>query len=72
MQHAALAPQNKNKKGRKKAPRKKRRAQDISSNGRRITPYPNWLTTYGDMSGSAIGRSRERQRRVRLPLVGIA
>ena len=33
--------------------RKKRRAQDISSNGRRITPYPNWLTTYGDMSDNA-------------------
>ena len=57
----------------KKSPsRCKRRAQDISSNGKGITPYPNWLKAYVSMSGSAIGRSRERQRRVRLPPQGIA
>ena len=49
-----LSPQIKNLRGpHKKAPRKKRRAQDISSNGKRITPYPNWLKAYVSMSDSA-------------------
>ena len=46
--------------------------QDILSNGRRTTPYPNWLKAYVSMSGSAIGRSLERQRRVRQPPQDIA
>ena len=68
-----LSPQIKNLRGpHKKAPRKKRRAQDISSNGRRITPYPNWLKAYASMNGSAIERFVEQRRRAQQPLVGIA
>ena len=68
-----LSPQIKNLRGpHKKAPRKSEGLQDISSKGRRIIPYPNWLKAYVSMSGSAIERSRERQRRARLPLVDIA
>ena len=38
-----------------------------------ITPRcSSWLRAFSSMSGSAIGRSRERQRRARLPPQGIA
>ena len=56
----------------KKAHRKSEGLLDISSNGRRITPYPNWLKAYASKTYSAIERSRERQRRARLPPQGIA
>ena len=37
--------------------------KDILSNWEGIIPYPNWLKAYVNMSGSAIERSLERQRR---------
>ena len=60
----------------RKAPRRKAKGFFvILSNWKKITLYPrltSWLRAYAGSCGSAIERSRERQRRARLPLVGIA